>query len=217
MKLKIFLASLTCAAFLFFLSCKQEQTQIAPQQITTSKRLDFLRGKSFEVIKNDYRILPEQVQKELWLEKVQQLLTQKLPQPQLLLIKELENELLKTEFSLNSSSIDAKIDDIGLNLAKITPKANFLAMFVTLDDYYFKDKFIDTEICSECIADMESDLKKKGGIENTLKTRRLNCDCKWTCGAGGYTTTSNCNPTSSGCGWLWRSPCGELNCPGNCP
>lgn len=215
MKFKIFLSSLTCAAFLFFLSCKQDQNQAVPQQITSSKRLDFMKGKSFEVIKNDYRILPEQVQKELWIEKVQQLLTQKLPQPQLLLIKELENELLKTEFSLNSSSIDAKIDDIGLNLAKITPKADFLAMFVTLDDYYFKDKFIDTEICSECIADMESDLKKKGGIENTLKTRRIDCNCKWTCGLSGG-STSSCNPTSSGCGWLWRDPCGEAHCPGGC-
>lgn len=205
MKNKFFyLSALVCAFFLIALSCKQS----ASEEIASSKRLELTKGKSIEVLKANYMSLSTQTKKELWIEKVQQLLTQTLPSPQFTLIKELETELLKNDCDFTSFANNVKIQDIGIRLASITPREDFLKMFVSLDNYYYKNAFIGKEICSDCIKDMESDSRNIG---KTLQTRLADCNCNWTCGSA-TTTTSNCSPTSLGCGFLWLGSCRQRDC-----
>lgn len=206
MKNKFFyLSTLVCALFLIALSCKQNSSE----EIVSSKRLELTKGKSIEVIKANYMSLSTQTKKGLWIEKVQQLLTQTLPSPQFTLIKELETELLRNDCDFTSFANNVKIQDIGIRLASITPREDFLKMFVSLDDYYYKNGFIGKEICDECIKDMESESRN---IEKTLQTRSADCNCKWTCGWGPGGSTKNCTVTQTGCGFFWMTACYERGC-----
>lgn len=82
-----------CILFFITLSCKE----VVSEEIVSSKRLELTKGKSIEVLKANYMSLSTQTKKELWIEKVQPLLTQTLPSPQFTLIKELEIELLEND------------------------------------------------------------------------------------------------------------------------
>jgi hypothetical protein len=208
MKLKIFyFSSFLCALFLIVLSCKRDVSQ----DITSSKRSEFTKGKNVEVIKADYTILPVQSKKTLWIEKIQQIITQKLPSQQLAIIKELETELLRGDCDFTSFSRNTKIQEIGIRLASITPKEDFINMFVSLNDYQYKNAFVGKDICVDCIKDMESDSKNLGNTNGTLQVRLADCNCNWTCGQGDQ-TTSDCKPTSIGCGFLWLGSCRKRDC-----
>lgn len=192
--------------FTLVLSCKPTPTEDI--KATISQREIFLKGKSFEKVKRDYKLLTNDQQKALWVEKIEQLLTQNLPARQLSLISDLRTEILRTDFTLNAFVFNDKIKDIGIHLASITPREDFLNMFVSLESYTYNKAYLDKEICTECITDMQNEGKN---LKNEIQTRTADCNCKWTCGWTGQ-STSNCNRTDSGCGFLWLTSCTGRNC-----
>ncbi|PDS25374.1 bacteriocin fulvocin C-related protein [Flavobacterium branchiophilum] len=94
-----------------------------------------------------------------------------------------------------------------VNLAKITPKRDFGLMFETLEDYKYNGRFIDTKEVPESIIKDLSNLNLFIDA-GTSVVARGNCSCRWCIGFEGHTGT-NCNPSTSGCGFLWMQSCNQ--------
>ena len=193
---------------LFFVaSCKDSTADVTlsnTDAVVSSKRLEFTKGKNMDVIKDDYRRLSEDKKKELWVDKLHQIQSQPLSPEQLTLVQELETEVTRngSEFLMENEKIRA----IGLRLAAITPRENFVQMFSSLEDYKYSGGS-KTGVCNECIADMQTE-----NVRNPLGTRSKPCNCNWTCDSVPGSSTSNCEPTGSGCGFLWLSSCRKRAC-----
>jgi hypothetical protein len=194
MKNVIFLSVFVCCIALIY-AC---QDKVIDSTVPNS-RIEFLQVKDPDALKSSYRSLSNGTQKELWIDKLHQIQSQNLSTEQLSLIKALEVELLSGG---KFSSENEKIKEIGVKLAYITPKDDFLNMFVKLENYQNFNN-ASKEICDECIADLQAQsVKQTQGLE----TRAAACNCKWTCSDYPKVTT-NCQLTTSGCGFLWLSTC----------
>lgn len=159
-------------------------------------RAEFLHGKSTQAeIVEAFNKLSEKDQRDLWLEKFDQLLSLNLPAEHKELIQKLRDGVDKGVDKSQASEYLAN----AASLAKITPKKDFGLMFELLQDYEYTGSFIDTkELPSSYITD----------LENTDMFARANCSCRWCLGYGG-STGSNCTSTSSGCGFLWMQSCNQ--------
>ncbi len=131
------------------------------------------------------------------MEKINQLLTQKLPTEQLSVLKNLQN-------AYKSQNI-ASLKDAAINLAKITPEDDFLMMIETLSDYNFTGKFYGVKsVSSYILADLEN-MSISPSSPTTDLSGKIKCTCHW-CG-GLSNPGSNCYTTGSGCGFLWLYAC----------
>jgi hypothetical protein len=201
-----------CTSF-FLTSCKDSVADItlANQETTLAvsptTRLELMKIQDMNVLKTTYRVLSQDKQKEFWLDKLRQVESQKLSSEQIVLIKELEVELSRSGSIFAKEN--AKVKQIGLSLASITPKEDFIRMFATLDDYRFDPSNSHTDICSECISDMLSDTTIATVTTNSPTLRVNECNCRWTCDWGTGCSTGLCAGTGSGCGFLWLGSCGR--------
>jgi hypothetical protein len=199
------LFSLLSFAFLFsmvaFYSCKKATTEAAYGSVTLS-RTDFLANKTFSEVKNAYNASSESAKKALWVDKLAQLEKQNLPEAHKTLILSLKAELSKTDMEFALSNPVLK--NIAVNLAKITPEADFYAMFGELQNYQYTDKFVGTSISTALIQQLETYVKV---IEPVIANRAIPCNCYWTCRYG----TGGCRATSSGCGFLHMTGCDGIN------
>ena len=159
-------------------------------------RADFIKGKKTnkEVIEA-FSKLSEEEQKQLWLEKVDQLLTLKLPSEHHELIKEIRDRMDK---GVDQESASAFLKNAS-NLAKITPLKDFGEMFEMLEDYHYDGKFSDTKSVPDSIV--------KGIAELDLFERGA-CSCRW-CLFSTTSTGTNCSPTRSGCGFFFMQECNQ--------
>lgn len=201
---KYFLHFFSICVFASLASCKQNSDTPSAQNLdnlSSNIRAKFALNKTIDQVKDDYRSLPIEQQKALWLDKIKQIKTQTLSVKQIELINQLQKILTTCGDEFKSSNSD--FAKIGISLASITPKEDFLHMFATLDNYnYVKNQNI--EICSECIIDLEN----SNTVTNNTNFRSSNvsCNCKWTCGWAGR-TSSNCDRTDTGCGFMWLTSC----------
>lgn len=156
-------------------------------------RENFLKGMTSDQVIEAFSKLSESDQKKLWLEKIDQLISLKLPNEHHNLIKEIRETIDK--------GIDEKSSSYFLNsvakLAQITPLKDFGNMVETLGDYKYDGKFDDTRKVPETIIK---------GIESFDMFSKGSCSCRW-CLFGTTTTSKNCNPTKSGCGIFWLQEC----------
>ncbi len=173
---------------------------------TVNMRATFTSGKSQSELKDSYGKLSKDKQIALWLDKVNQISTQKLPTQHLLLLASLKSELQKTNLTFSLSN--DKIRNIALDLARITPGDDFIDMFDSMNDYTYVGKFHGTDVCSSCITDIENEGVVPVNNPSSPNARVPVCNCAWTCGHPfGPGGSSNCRQTSSGCGFLWMSGC----------
>jgi hypothetical protein len=164
-------------------------------------RAAFLQGKTQDQITKTFRALTPQQKNALWVEKMDQLLTQKLPTAHITKISALKALMIK---NVRTNLADFITPAIGL--VSITPEDDFIKMFESLYDYnYVNGKFIGTNPVS---ANIIASINKLGTppASNTGGTAARACNCNWTCSL--YATNSSvCVATIDGCGFLGFSPC----------
>ena len=160
-----------------------------------SLRADFLRGKSQDEIIKSFNALTTEQKSALWVEKMEQLITQNLPSENSKLIKQMRDSHLRKDLSGFKTS--------ALNLAEITPEEDFIEMFVSLSDYNFNGKFTGKTSVSETII---SEINAIGLSQEIVTGKKRECNCRWTCSM--YASySSNCEHTIDGCGFFGSSPC----------
>jgi len=197
--------NLIVIAILLFTSCSDQQSDLL--QETSELRATFLTGKEYRQVKTDYSSLKDSAKNDLWIEKLNQLKGLHLSPNHDNLIDNLTQQLKD-----DSSDLE-KISLLAVELAKITPEYDFLMMFGSLEDYSPKNNggFHDNVIS----IDLQENLLKLGSLE---KKKNINitgsspdCNCSWTCDwyNNGYSNT-NCNETTTGCGFLWLQSCEEV-------
>lgn len=125
LKITFFVMAITS---LTFLSCSKDENS-NPSEINRSS---FLVGKNSDEIKSSFRKLPVNDKFALWDSKLEQLLSQKLPENQLELIEQLKLEMNNVRIGDQN-----RFQEIAINLARITPEQDFIEMFSDLSDYKF--------------------------------------------------------------------------------
>jgi hypothetical protein len=186
--------------FIVFIACSKENSNSISSQATTF-RADFIKGKSFDETKNSFDKLTTIEKYDLWNEKLDQLLSENLPNEHMVLIKELKIELV----NIKENKFN-RIPELAIQLAEITPKNDFIRMFAELGDYKYNGKFSDNEKVS---ADIINTFKivKNNNLKSTSILKLPNCNCSWTFDSTVGGSTSNCIETTSGCGFMWQFPC----------
>ena len=193
-------------SMLIFESCKEAKTEIRTTD-NSFNRENFVSNKTFSEIKANYAVTTDAQKKMLWISKIEQISKQNLPEEHKLLLTKLRAELSKSQAIMDMSN--PIIKGIAIQLAEITPLQDFLAMFDSLNNYNYNQKFMGEGISQELINDLRG---QYGGIkppQNVTVLRVPSCDCNWTCGGlWGSRGSSACRPTLDGCGFLWLSSCG---------
>jgi hypothetical protein len=190
-----------------FIACSNNENTPKEVKIESKLRESFLENKDFATMKADFNELSDREKIALWDEKLNQLLNQNIPAKHKSLIIELKIELAK-------EIIDVKaISDISINLANITPEDDFYKMFATLDNYKYNEHFVGRTKVSEefrqSLVSIRFNYKKNAeniGINSKSNGGRP-CNCNWTCSLYAGGPSSNCKPTTSGCGFLWAFEC----------
>lgn len=162
-------------------------------------RAAFLKNKNQSQIVADFNKLNSEEKNALWVEKMDQLLSQGLPNEHVVLIKNLKSQIIKNKREKAFELIETAID-----LTKITPEDDFIKMFESLYDYNYNGGFTGkTEVTSSII----ETINQLGTVTVSEYDSILpSCNCNWTCGL--YAShTSSCNATIDGCGFLGFSAC----------
>jgi hypothetical protein len=166
-------------------------------------RRDFLQGKTKTQMVDAYNKLSQNDQRNLWLEKMDQLLSLPLPAEHLKLISLIRSGLEKgvtTEQSTSFLESAAKV-------AKITPVADYGAMFESLSDYKFNGKFSDTKQVSETHINYILNIDLFSDASSSARAKPK-CSCRWCLGYSDNPST-DCTATSHGCGFLWLQSCNQ--------
>ncbi len=163
-------------------------------------RADFLKGKSYDEVKNSYIVLDKKTKIALWNEKLSQILTQKLDDKiksgVVSLQKEFSNDVLNTD----------NIKQIALYFTDNMSEEQFEDMFLKLDDYIAKD-YKPTSVLDGYKAQINE--QNMNFEPTTIDTtgRKIPCNCDWSCSSMCSKQTKKCAMTSSGCGFLWAFEC----------
>lgn len=202
-KTKLIFTSLIVISFILAFSCSTENSE----DIKKNNSISNLRKTTFENLvynemKAKYISLNISSKANLWIEKIDQILSQEIETENRNLILELKKELYKYD------NLDyKKIKNIGIKLAKNMPEQQFLDMFYSLDNYRHKNYLGKKGASNSLIYEIESSTMS---FSNSKLPQQylIDCSCEWTCDdtcPNGVTT--KCNPTITGCGFLWAYEC----------
>lgn len=193
------------------LSCSNDEPSI--EGLNIELRRPFLENKSYLEIKKEFNMLSNKEKHHLWNEKLEQILSQNIPEEQKELIQR-----LKLEFSKNYDNENNQIKQISLSLAKIIPEEEFKKMFFELDDYSPSSPKFLIHSQKQLIAELENSTFYYRGVNGDQEEDPdtgigdvPDCNCNWSCDAQtinpGICSGSNCNPTNTGCGFLGMNGC----------
>jgi hypothetical protein len=190
---------------IIFFSCSNE-TDNKDTKSKISLRSDFLGKKTYQEMKTNFDKLKFEDKINLWESKIDQLLSQKLPQEHIELIKKIQIEYKKANI-LESNSLKETL----LRLAEITPEKDFIEMFMDLKDYNFSGSFEKvTNLDALTIYLEECDYQYSQTI-NSKVAALPDCNCNYSCTAQTINphvcSSSNCAPTIDGCGPFGMSSC----------
>ena len=164
-------------------------------------RANFLRGKTNLQVIEAFNSLTTDEKSALWLEKLDQLLTQNLSSQTLVLIGEMKTAHVRKDLNSFKSA--------SLNLTKIIPEEDFIEMFLKLQDYNFSGTYTGiTNVSQNLINEIEAVGLSFETYDpsDASKGKKPKCNCNWTCSwYGNYST--NCQETESGCGFFGNSFC----------
>lgn len=200
--LKIFIITVIISSAALF-SCTREENS-NPSEIDRS---EFLVGKNSDEIRTSFRELSVDDKFALWDNKLEQLLTQKLPTNQLDLIKE-----LKVEMNNVRTGNQNRFQEIAINLAETIPEQDFILMFSNLSDYKFSGKFnsktFSPNYVIEDLRNLKLHFEKANNHDlNNSVSKKPECSCRWSCWMTGGQSTGNCIKTDGGCGFLLIQDC----------
>ncbi|WP_027001531.1 bacteriocin fulvocin C-related protein [Hugenholtzia roseola] len=199
-------------------SCSPEEANDEITQIgLENKRVSLVMLKSKHEIKEEYSKLSFSEKKAVWINKIKQVENRNLSERHNTLLLELIDLLgtAKQDTDWHSKEVETVI----VSLLKITPKNDFIQMFMSLDDYNESFDTNKVEYDVQFLTGIQKEFEQvRENSTNSQKAQAaqgglMNCDCKWTCGWTGADTHTNCKPTKDGCGLLWMSPCTETDFP----
>ncbi len=185
-----------------------------------SKRQLFIEGKNDAEIRSEFVRLSFGDQRELWLDKLNQVSKTNLP-------KSVKQDILRvSEMLLNAESADQlyrdlEMKELVLELSQKLSKRDFRGIFSDLRDYE------QVQFRSQGCIDCKNVVEKQWNTTMLLVERKKNmartnlesvppgdelprCNCDWTCpdGSNGVDcTTRNCETTTTGCGFLFLFSC----------
>lgn len=164
-------------------------------------REKFLAGKTQTQIVSDFNKLSTSQKNDLWIEKMEQLLTQELPSEHIALIRGIKDLMIENKRSNIKEFVEPT-----LRLASITPEDDFVKMIESLYDYKYTGKFLGKDKTSDSILQDISKLGSQEPTDGDGEVNRPTCNCRYMCwlfGGG----TSNCRETVDGCGPFGMSTC----------
>lgn len=189
-------------------SCSNENG--SNQNLDANLRSNFLGAKSYQDMKSSFDRLNTNEKTDLWNSKLNQLLSQKLPDEHIDLI-----EQLQIEFKKSNNSKANKLKELFIKLAEITPEKDFVLMFMDLKDYEFKGYFDKDNLINkkELIVYLEnSDYQYSNRLPNPSTIPE--CNCNYSCSAQTINphvcSSSGCAATTDGCGPFGMSGCDGL-------
>ena len=205
-----------------FFSCSPDE-QIGVQKTDISEAF---------ASKSSLLSLSPEEQKQAWIKRLNMYFNLELSLAQKDILKKLIYDLQSIEEG--SFYISTAMKEHAIEIAKVTPKEDFLRLFsseaVTLD---LPNLIKKGPICVECIVDLQNYVSQTNPLTNIpVSSRAEDCDCLWTCEqqldnllcdpgqtptllsqcTGGTQTTPCCSPTS-GCGLFLLQTCtGKAAC-----
>lgn len=186
-------------------SCSNENG--SNQNLDANLRSNFLGAKSYQDMKSSFDRLNTNEKTDLWNSKLNQLLSQKLPDEHIDLI-----EQLQIEFKKSNNNKANKLKELFIKLAEITPEKDFVLMFMDLKDYEFKGYFDKDSLTNkkELIVYLEnSDYQYSNRLPNPSTIP--DCNCNYSCTAQTINphvcSSSSCAATTDGCGPFGMSSC----------
>lgn len=199
--------------FLTLISCRSNESIQMNEEIYNLR--NDIASKSISEQKKLFIELSTNDKVKFWENKLQQVLTQNLSQEQKRITKEILSEIPKT---VDGNYDGVRIMELAVSIAKITPRNEFLKMFVDYGDYKrdnssYSSKFNNQTIVQELENHLEflkhnkESFYKENSTTNNQTARELpDCNCAWTCGfySGHH---DDCKGTATGCGFLGRFPC----------
>lgn len=202
---------------IIFTACEKEEVNGAQDSVynqTSIKKKNVKINKSNTITKDDYMILTFIETKPLWISKLNQIKVEPINQNQVAEINNLINEL-----NLSNSRIDlvksSSFQASAYELLRLTSDEDYLLMFNSLDDYQIINAIPyrnDIETSSNVYPQLHTHILT-GDVDppnNPDPDKDKPCNCNWTCGdAQSSCTHSNCESTSSGCGFFWAFSCDE--------
>ena len=207
------LVVVVCLAY-FASACELDQTEIIPND---DLRSEFLIVKSKTEILNDYQNLSIAGKKSLWVSKLNRVQGGNISEEQKTQIGELI--VLLKEIEMPEDFYNEEIKKKGLSLASNMNRQDFIGTFASLYDYEILNE--GSDVCDECIESFTNDWNNQKKIFRLASEDEPSCNCKWTCGGifgpDVDCTTSTCESTSEGCGFLWFQTCEEREVVGECP
>lgn len=199
---------LTGAFFCLFISCNKTQNNEGKNSELRELRTEFTTGKSSEEVKSSFHSVSFDTKQKLWIDKMNHLLEQ-----------DFNNEIKKNirilkDFIENFGDKDRyeKFNDAVIQLAKMIPSEDFSLMFESLNDYDYSGNFVGKMMMPEEFITNITNLKTSyriGGLSDA-KVAKFACRCRW-CWIEEVAgeTTSNCNESHFGCGFLWLQRCNK--------
>lgn len=190
-----------------FFGCQME----GEMEQNQSTRELLISGRSESKIKNFYATLPFEEQKLLWLDKFQQVKQASLEKH---ILKEMGIIIFQVEEASSSEELfNENFKNSIIALIKNLPQEDFTNIFSTLGDYV-PSNINSGEYCINCLSYVELSWNSNAKVKsNDINAKKLpDCNCDWTCEDDlANCTTSSCEPTTTGCGFLWLGPCGMLD------
>lgn len=190
------------------ISCQKEAEETLDLKMN---RTEFIKGKTTFEITESFNLLSKKQKFELWQDKLNQLLSEGMPNRHFNLISSLKKEHQKFYLGENNN-----LRSISIELAKILSADEFEKMFFTLKDYDFKN-LNNTFIVDENLISFLKEIDYTyDNLDQTLSNRTGGpipppCNCNWSCGLQtinpGVGVTDNCTETTSGCGFMGMSGC----------
>ncbi|BDS12786.1 bacteriocin fulvocin C-related protein [Aureispira anguillae] len=209
---KLFLASIALLlSIAIIVSCKKTEAEVVQEEIQEQTNTSFRNNEEYTPIpKAEYLKLSTSTQKGQWLSKLNYLLnTQGLNNQQRPLVEHLIENIVAQPNDIFKFNED--IQETSLLLVQVFSKVDFINSFASLDANTLTGA--NTPICEECTAHLVGGNNSIGG--GLSPAGLSDCNCDWSCGddlaSSNCRNPNCCEPTSSGCGFLWLFPCDGLD------
>ena len=190
-----------------FIGCSKQndESKVSINETTSVLRSQFLKDKNQDEIVISFRKLDPIEKTNLWVEKLNQLISSDLPKEHKILLSKLKIQIQQNN---NPQNLE-KFRNTLIELANITPMEDFCLMVEKLDDYKFTGEFIGrTKLTSEILYDLENLGNQPKILENSTNTTSKipACNCRYSCSLYGGSSGS-CRETVDGCGPFGLSTC----------
>ena len=149
---------LTILLVSLLISCSPENVaEQANEAFMDSKRQSINLLGSNAVVKEAFAKLSPEEQKGVWISKFEQVKSRNLSKEHTAYLKEII--ALVKETKNDKDVYNADIEEVLLELLKITPREDFIQMFMSLSDYTGNFDIKNVEVCQECMVKLKDEFQ----------------------------------------------------------